>query len=266
MPLHAADPGTAYAIRYAPSIRSILGKSASTAAPQTLLVADPPTPFRPLQDSALEIAWIQQSEPATQLTTLHGPNASRDTVLAALPNATLAHFCTHGIFEPADPFQSRLLLANGEPLSLDTLLPILNNSKLSGVILSACETAVVPSWRFADELLGFPAALLSHGATTVIATQWPVDDWASAALIGEFYRQWRTPPGKSPAHALHAAQNWLRTVTADELYNLLDPFTHAPDPLGSRAADIRTSLFAKDSEETPFHHPYYWAAFTVSGI
>jgi CHAT domain-containing protein len=70
----------------------------------------------------------------------------------------------------ADPLHSRLLLANGEALSLDTLLPLLKNTKLSGVILSACETAVVPSWRFADELLGFPAALLSHGAATVISS------------------------------------------------------------------------------------------------
>ncbi len=134
------------------------------------------------------------------------------------------------------------------------------------MILSACETAVVPSWRFADELLGFPAALLSHGAATVIASQWPVEDLAAAALMGEFYRQWRTPPGKSPAQALHAAQSWLRKVSADELYNQLDPFTKAPDPLGSLAADVRTSLFAKDPEEKPLDHPYYWAAFTVSGI
>ena len=266
LPLQAADPACDFAIRYAPSICSIAGKSAPTAAPQTLLVVDPPTPLRRLEYAALEAAWIQESDHASQIDVLSGSDASRDRVLAALPNATLAHFCTHGIFETADPFQSRLLLANGEPLALDTLLPILNNSKLSEVILSACDTAVVPSWRFADELLGFPAALLSHGAATVIASQWPVDDLAAATLMGEFYRQWRTPPGKTPAQALHAAQNWLRKVSADELYNRLDLFTKAPNPLGSLAADIRTSLFAKDPEEKPFDHPYYWAAFTVSGI
>ncbi len=268
LPLQAADPACGYAIRYAPSVRSIAGKSAPTSSPQTLLIADPPTPLRGLQYAALEVAWIQESEPASQINLLSGSDASRDKVLAALPNATMAHFCTHGIFETADPFQSRLLLANGEPLALDTLLPILNNSnsKLSEVILSACETAVVPSWRFADELLGFPAALLSHGAATVIASQWPVDDLAAAALMGEFYRQRRVEGGKSPAQALHAAQNWLRKVSADELYNRLERFTEAPDPLGSIAADLRTSLFAKDPEERPFDHPYYWAAFTASGI
>jgi len=89
--------------------------------------------------------------PANQIDILSGSDASRDKVLTALPNAMVAHFCTHGNFDTADPFQSHLLLANGEPLALDTLLPILNNSKLSEVVLSACETAVVPSWRFADE-------------------------------------------------------------------------------------------------------------------
>jgi CHAT domain-containing protein len=230
------------------------------------LIADPPTPFRKLEFTSLEVAWIQESGSAGNWELLTGPDASRDKVIVALPNFSLAHFCTHGIFETADPLHSRLLLANGEALSLDTLLPLLKNTKLSGVILSACETAVVPSWRFADELLGFPAALLSHGAATVIASQWPVDDWASAALIGEFYRQWRTPPGKSPAQALHAAQGWLRTFTADELYDLLDPLTSAANPLGLLTANLRTSLFARDPEQKPFDHPYYWAAFTVSGV
>lgn len=73
-------------------------------------------------------------------------------------------------------------------------------------------------------------------------------------------------PPANPPQALHAAQSWLRKVSADELYNQLDPFTKAPDPLGSLAADVRTSLFAKDPEEKPLDHPYYWAAFTVSGI
>jgi hypothetical protein len=67
--------------------------------------------------------------------------------------------------------------------------------------------------------------------------------------MGELYRQWRTPPGKSPAQALHAAQAWLRTVTADELYDLLDPLTSAANPLGLLAANLRTSLFAQDPEQ-----------------
>lgn len=266
LPLQAADSACVYAIRYAPSVRSISGKSGSAGQSRTLLIEDPPTPFRKLECAALEAAWIQRSDPTGQSDILSGPDASLDRVLAALPNATLAHFCTHGNFDTADPFQSRLLLANGEPLALETLLPIINDTKLSEVVLSACETAVVPSWRFADELLGFPAALLSHGAATVIASQWPVDDLAAAVLMGEFYRQWRTPPGKSAAQALRVAQSWLRNISADELYNLLDPLTNAPNPLGSVAADVRTLLFAKDPEERPFNHPFYWAAFTVSGI
>ena len=266
LPLQAADPACGYAIRYTPSIGSIAGKSSPTVPPRTLLVVDPPTDYPRLKYAALEAAWIQKSMPADQIEILNGSDASREEVLAALPNATLAHFCTHGEFETADPFQSRLLLADNERLTLDVLLPIFDNSKLSEVILSACETAVVPSWRFADELLGFPAVLLSHGASTVVASQWPVDDWASAALMGEFYRQWRTPPGKTAAQALRTAQNWLRNVSADQLYKQLDPFTEAPNPLGSLAAGIQTSLYGNDREEKPFAHPYYWAPFTVSGI
>ena len=68
LPLQAADPACGYAIRYAPSVRSISGKPGSTAPRRTLLVADPPTPFRRLKCAALEVAWIQASDLPTKST------------------------------------------------------------------------------------------------------------------------------------------------------------------------------------------------------
>jgi CHAT domain-containing protein len=165
-----------------------------------------------------------------------------------------------------DPFQSGLVLANGEQLKLEELLPLLKNSSVREVILSACETGLAQAHRRPDEFLGFPTAFLEHGARTVIATQWPVDDWAAAALIGRFYAEWRKSPAQSAAQAMRSAQQWLRSVTAPELMEMLALLKEQPGAAGAQAASMRTSLRTLDKTVQPYAHPYYWAAFTVSGF
>ena len=268
LPLHAAWRGHSekrawisetYAIRYAPSASSLLAGNARTANPHSLIVADP---RGDLANSALEVHWARESKTAGEMTLLAGNAAAKETVMAELGRATLAHFSTHAVFRLDDPFKSSLLMAGGEILSLEELLPLLQTSPLREVILSGCETAMAQVARRPDELLGFPAAFLEHGAATVVATQWPVDDWAAAALIGRFYRERST---KTAGQAMRAAQNWMREVTAGELSELLRPLKREPGPVGEAAAEIRTSLAALDPAARPFAHPYFWAGFTVSG-
>ena len=132
------------------------------------------------------------------------------------------------------------------------------------VVLSACQTAMAQLTTRADEALGFPSMLLTHGVRTVVATLWPVDDLASALLIGRFYRFWRSE-GQLPAQALRSAQNWLRTATAAAISDLLRPLKQVPGPVGALAATARAALFGKDPESRPFAHPEFWAAFVVAG-
>jgi len=251
-----------YAIRYSPSASSLIENAARAAAAKerrVLLVSDP---AGDLSKSELESEWVRQSQTPGSVTLLAGGAALKQTVMAELANATLAHFSTHAVFRIDDPFKSNLLMANGETLSLEELLPLMEKSPLTEVILSGCETAMAQVARRPDEFLGFPAAFLEHGAATVIATQWPVDDWAAAALVGRFYREW---PGKTAAQAMRAAQNWMRDVTADELSELLRPLKSDPGPVGAIAAEQRTWLMGFDPEGRPFAHPFFWAGFTVSG-
>jgi CHAT domain-containing protein/tetratricopeptide (TPR) repeat protein len=278
LPLHAAwksaGEGRRWisesdAIRYAPSASCLIANQVRARVvkdPRTLLVSNPPSNLPDLPYSAFEVAWVRECESPERLHVLAGSEAAKEAVVAELRQATLAHFSTHGVFSVADPFQSSLALAGGEKLSLDELLPLMEECGLRELVLSACETAMAPSWRRPDEMIGFPAAFLTHGAKTVLATQWPVDDWAAAALVGRFYREWRNPPCKTAAQALRAAQNWLREVTADELYDLLEPLKDDSGPMGDLAVETRTSLIGMDGKERPFAHPYFWAAFTVSGF
>jgi len=92
--------------------------------------------------------------------------------------------------------------------------------------------------------------LLGQGVRTVLATLWPVDDLASALLVGQFYRFWQEEQ-QPPAQALRSAQNWLRTATAGGISDLLRPLKKVAGPVGALAAAARTQLFQKDPESRP---------------
>jgi CHAT domain-containing protein len=98
------------------------------------------------------------------------------------------------------------------------------------VVLSACQTGLgsgaltdVPA---GDEWVGLTRAFLHAGAKRVIATLWPVDDWATAALMERFYQQ--LAAGVDARDALTRAQRALRAERATA-------------------------------------HPFYWAGFIIIG-
>ncbi len=254
-----------YAIRYAPSASCLIGKQAITDDGFSLIVSNP-AGNAPMPNSALELAWIRAGAPKEKAIVLAGTQAIKTRVMTELVHASRAYFSTHAVFRVDDPFQSGLMMAEGEILSLEELLPVMEKAELREVILMGCETAMAQVARRPDELLGFPAAFLEHSAATVVATQWPVDDWAAAALAGRFYRERRTSSDTSAAQAMRRAQNWIREVTADELLDLLAPLQDDPGEAGELAAELRTSLYGMARDERPFADPYFWAPFTVSGL
>jgi CHAT domain-containing protein len=98
----------------------------------------------------------------------------------------------------------------------------------------------------------------------VLASLWPVDDLASAFLVGRFYRE-MAGGAKSPACALRDAQRWLRTVTVGELMALLREAKDLPPPAGPLAAATRSALRKDAADHRPYAAPWFWAAFIVCG-
>jgi CHAT domain-containing protein len=126
--------------------------------------------------------------------------ATLAAMAAEAGHADLLHLACHGQFRADNPAFSHLELADGR-LTLHEVAGLRLRASL--VVLSACETGAS---RLApgDELLGLVRAFLIAGAARVLATQWVVDDAATAALVGRFYRA--LAAGAAPAGALQQAQ------------------------------------------------------------
>ncbi|MEV1000493.1 CHAT domain-containing protein [Nonomuraea sp. NPDC050202] len=131
--------------------------------------------------------------------TLRGELATVSATLAALDGASFAHFATHGHHERENVLFSRLDLADGPLMAHD--LQRLDRTP-GHVVLSACDVgqAVV---RAGDELLGFTAALLYLGTSTVISSLTRVPDAVAEQVMMAYHRG--VALGASPADALAAA-------------------------------------------------------------
>jgi CHAT domain-containing protein len=104
-----------------------------------------------------------------------GTSATRDAVVAALPQARVAHFACHGYSDLTDPSESLLLLADHHkhPLTVLELARLRLDADLA--FLSACSTAR-PGGRLADEVIHLASAFQLAGYRHVIGTLWPIDD------------------------------------------------------------------------------------------
>jgi len=141
------------------------------------------------------------------------------------PACQILHLATHGQFKADNPLFSGLALEDGELTTLDIF-----NSRLcaSLVVLSACETARAKLGG-GDELLGLSRAFLYAGATSLVVSQWKVEDESTEQLMGAFYRHLMA--GCSKAEALRNAQQ----------------------------------QFIQQKKGTIYAHPFFWSAFFLMG-
>jgi CHAT domain-containing protein len=223
----------------------------------------PPTPdlhFTPHESKAV----LDLFEPAARKAL--ETEATPDAVMRDAPGRSYLHFCCHGFYAWQDPMRSALLLAGGKALTLADIIVGLDLSAARLAILSACETGLTDIRQSPDEYLGLPAGFLQAGAPAVASSLWAVDDLSTALLMGEFYRR-LLMKNQAPAVALRGAQLWLRDRTAEELH-LAE--TYERFYLGSGRKDKHAweamRYYLKNPKTTVFAHPYYWAAFTFSGV
>ncbi len=205
--------------------------------------------------------------------------ATKAAVREALPRVRYAHLATHGFFAPeevksaaghAGPaglarqavtgwhplLLSGLVLAGanrggraGEEDGILTALEVseMDLSKLELAVLSACETGLGRE-AGGEGLLGLQRAFAVAGARTVVASLWNVDDFATKALMSDFYSiAW---DAKAPAGAADALRQAQLALLAGKTLD------GKPRGVGKIAA-----VLPKGGRL----HPYYWAPFVLSG-
>lgn len=267
-PLHAAgarDEGATSGWRYAsealtlsygPNIRALATaqRRIPTSIGALLAVAAPTSSAQPsLRAASAEVKAVCAHFPTARV--LRRAAATRATVRAELPRASVQHFACHAVADPASPLESGLVLAAGAKLTLRDIFD-LRLAKCRLAVLSACETAV-PGADLPNEVISLPTGLLQAGVPGVVASLWEVPDRASAALMARFYQLWRGD-GREPPEALRLAQQWLRTTTNGEKLAAF-PGASFVRPLVAKAA-IPTW-----SAERSHAHPSIWAAFVYVG-
>jgi hypothetical protein len=157
-----------------------------------LLVAGPDLAY-----AETEIAEIAKVRPGSQ--SLSGAGATVAATLHGLDGAPVAHLAAHGHHERENVLFSRLDLADGPLMAYDI-------QQLAAaprqVTLSACDVGRTEV-RAGDEILGFTAALLYAGTSSVVSSVARVSHHAAAAVMTGYHRA--VAGGAEPARALATA-------------------------------------------------------------
>ena len=248
---------------YLPSIHLGFNNPAKTTHGNRLLLIENPTTESVSGGGTfieIESALIQHLFP-TQV--IERENATAAQVKSALSQPhDLLHFSGHAAYNSHNPSQSCLYLSGTDRLTLTTLAH-LDLSSYALICLAACETGITGKQTVSDEYVGLPSAFLKAKASRIVSTFWRVESAVSTYFMVEFYRSLAT--GNTPRTALQHAQTFLKTATCQALIAWID----AALPDLPRACQIalraEQQRIANALAERPYHNPYYWAAFAISG-
>jgi CHAT domain-containing protein len=214
---------------------------------------------------------------------LRGDEPTREAVLAllsSLPGPHLLHLDCHGQYDSASPLDSSLMLADEEALTIEDILYRVRVTDNWLVVLSACETAAGPVGDglidgteydsilvYLVDQLRFTSAFQLVGASTVYGNLWMVRDLPTALLLKKAYAG--LVAGKSKPVALREAQNWLRTIRANEVLKELKVIAQDLERKGILPEAISNACRYFEwipGENRPYEDICYWGGFHCMGL
>ncbi|BAY21972.1 TPR repeat-containing protein [Calothrix sp. NIES-2100] len=281
LPLHvlfsptSGSPGLSnieanFTISYLPNVQTgLTGKSANIGDKNTQLflsVENPhSTDYPQLKFAKLQAEIISQIFPNHYR--IQGTQANKIEVQNALEDEyNIFHFTGHIIHNSSEPNKSELALADADKLTLEEISQkYLVSYNL--VNLSACETITTSNHPITSEYVSLVNGFLCGGVSQVVSTLWTVESIANDLAIVEFYR--RLQPNKSTATTLAEVTAWLRQLTARELTKWYEDLLNNLHPEDLRIrTHVATQMYRSSKlppEQKLYCHPYYWAAFTITG-
>src|SRR6266545_4388257 len=170
-----------------------------------------------LPGSVQEVATIQRLA-GSDAQILSGGAATESAFRRLAPTRRVLHLATYGVLNKQNPLFSFVQLApdGAEDGRLEVHEVFGLHLTADLIVLSACQTGLgsgaladVPA---GDDWVGLTRAFLHAGARSVMATLWPVDDWATAALMERIYGAGDV--AADPPRALAEAQRALIAAPA----------------------------------------------------
>ncbi len=240
-----------YNFSYTPSISSLFRRNPKNSDKNLLVIADPLPDvslsisktnqlrssigmvFTALPYSRKEANEIKKINPGS--TIFLGKEATKKHFFKEAPYHQIIHFATHGFFNIAFDAFSGLVLSKSADSTDDGLLMGYEIAEMGLdcdlVTLSACETGrgkIVPG----EGVLGLPRLFFKAGAQSVLMSHWKVDDKFTFLLMQRFYTYY-LKQGLNKNEALNKAK--------------------------------REIFSNKQSINSNYQHPIYWASFTLYG-
>jgi CHAT domain-containing protein len=157
-----------------------------------------------------ELARISGLFPAARI--LQGDQATRSAFVDNCKGASFVHIATHAVFRQDNPMFSSFKLADGYTTASD-LFSLTCPTNL--VTLSGCQSGV-SEVTGSDDLLGLMRGFLYAGARSLLVSLWNVNDQSTAALMANFYREWKQGADKSTA--LRKAMLFIRQEYPSPFY------------------------------------------------
>ena len=198
---------------------------------------------------------------------IQGSQVTQDNIENALAaDYNIFHFTGHAINNLSEAQKSALVLTSEEKLTLAEISQQTFNT-YNLFTLPNCEMVSNHSQNINSEYVGLAAGLLIRGVPEVLSTLWIVESSATALVIIEFYR--RLLFHKSPVTALAEVTTWLRDITVGELitwYEDLLTNLHSDEVKLRNYVMMEVDKYRQLSpHKQPYQHPYYWAAFIITG-
>jgi CHAT domain-containing protein len=183
------------------------------------------SPGLALPGAEREVRQIKEFYPQAEIYT--GRDASKERLLARSPESEVVHIGAHANIDEIDPLYSIIRLAGTATRPGDLEAHEIYKLNLSRVKLTTLSACDSGLGRVSrgDELWGFTRSFLGAGTSTLVVSLWPVEDISTSLLMAKFYEGLRDT---ATPRALRAAQ--LTVLRREE-----------------------------------YHHPFFWAAFTVVG-
>ena len=197
-----------FSIAYAPTVAAAGSSSVSFASRSISVFAPEP---QQLPGSKAEALAISRSSKGVIMYV--GGKSTKRGVERALERGDIVHVAAHGTHNSQNPLFSRLSVegksnrsTREHTLAVHEILGMSTHSPL--VFLSGCETGVTSAGEgvFSSESdeASLSQAFLFAGASSVVATLWPVVDSDAAVIASDFYRA--LGAGSRPSESLAEAQ------------------------------------------------------------